>query len=54
MFTLLDVSEICSRIQRLNLYNLLIDKVDEKAPWTIYRTGKKGEKSIEVLEINVP
>ena len=54
MLTLLDISEICSMIQRLNSYNLLIDKVDEKAPWTIYRLDKKSEKSIEVLEINFP
>ena len=32
MLTLLDTSEICSMIQRLNSYNLLTDKVTEKVP----------------------
>ena len=32
MLTLLDISEICSMIQRLNSYNLLTDKVAEKVP----------------------
>ena len=37
---------------QLNSYNLLTDKVAEKAPWTVYRGDKKSEKSIGVLEMN--
>ena len=51
MFTLLDISEICSMIQRLNACNLLTAKVTEKVPWAIYRPDKKSEKSIEKLEV---
>ena len=29
---LVDIPEVCSMIQRLKLYNLLTDKVPEKAP----------------------
>ena len=54
MLMLLDISEICSMIQRLNSYNLLTDKVAEKVHWTIYRPGKKHEKSIGELEMNFP
>ena len=32
MLTLVDISEICSMIQRLNSYNLVTDKVAEKVP----------------------
>ena len=52
MLTLLDISEICSMIQRLNSYNLLTDKVAEKVPWSIYRPDKKSEESIRELEMN--
>ena len=31
MLTLCDISEVCSMIQRLNSYNLLTDKVTERA-----------------------
>ena len=48
MLMLLDISEICSTIQRLNSYNLLTDKVAEKVLWTIYRPDKKSKKSIEL------
>ena len=44
MLTLLDISEVCSMIQRLNSYNLLTDKVTEKVPYTIYRPDKKTKK----------
>ena len=44
MLTLVDISEICSMIQRLNSYNLVTDKVAEKVPWTIYRPDKKSEE----------
>ena len=43
MLTLLDISEICSVIQRINSYNLLTEKVAEKVPWTIYRPDKKKQ-----------
>ena len=43
MLTLLDISEICSMIQRINSYNLLTDQVAEKVPWTIYRPDKKKQ-----------
>ena len=43
MLTLLDISEICSMIQRINSYNLLTEKVAEKVPWTIYRPDKKKQ-----------
>ena len=49
MLKTLDISEICSMIQRFNSYNLLADKVAEKVPWTLYRPDKKSEKSIGVL-----
>ena len=39
---LLDISEICGMIQRLNSYNLLTDKVEVKVPWTIYRPDEKS------------
>ena len=32
MLMLLDISEICSMIQKLNSYNLMTDKVAEKVP----------------------
>ena len=54
MFALLDTSEICSMIQRLNSYNLLTDKVTEKVPYTIYRPDKKKKKSIGESEMNFP
>ena len=37
MLKFLDVSEICYMIQKLNSYNLLIEKVAEKVTWAIYR-----------------
>ena len=47
----LDISEICSMIQRLNSYNLLTAKVTEKIP---YRPDKKNKKSIGESEMNFP
>ena len=44
MLTLLDISEICSMIQRLNPCNLMTDKVAEKVPWAIYRPDKESKK----------
>ena len=44
MLKLLDISEICFRIQKLNSYNLLTDKVAEKVPQTIYRPDEKKLK----------
>ena len=54
MFTLLDISKVCSMIQRLNSYNLLTDKVTEKVPGTIYRPDKKGKNSIGESKMNFP
>ena len=42
MLKLLDISKICYIIQKLNSYNLLIEKVAEKVPWTIYRPDEKN------------
>ena len=47
MLMLLDISEECSMIQRLNSYNLLTNKVAEKVPLTIYITYKTREKPLE-------
>ena len=44
MLKLLDISEICYIIQRLNSYNLLTDIVAEKFPSTIYRSNEKNLK----------
>ena len=44
MLTLLDISEICSMIQRLNSYNLVTEKFVENVPGTIYRPDKKARK----------
>ena len=41
MLKLLNISEICFRIQNLNSYNLLTDKVVEKVPQTSYRPDEK-------------
>ena len=46
MFTLLDISEICSMTQRLNSYTLLTDKVAEKVPSTIHTPDKKKVKRV--------
>ena len=54
MLTFLDISEICSIIQRLYSYNLLTDKLFGKVYQTIYKPDKKSEKGIEVLEMNFP
>ena len=54
MRTLLDISEICSMIQKLSSYNLLTGKVAEKVLSTIYRPDKKSKKSIGELEMNFP
>ena len=53
MLTLLNISEICSMIQRLNSYNLVTDKVTEKVSWAIYRPDKKGKSGSEswILDI---
>ena len=45
MLTLLDISEICSVIQRLNWYNLPTGKAAEKVPLTIHQPYKKVQKS---------
>ena len=39
MLKLLDISEICYMIQRLNS---LTNKVAEEVPWTIYRPDEKS------------
>ena len=52
MVTLLDNSEICSIIQRLNPYNLLTDRLAKKVPWAIYRPDIKSAKSIGEREMN--
>ena len=44
---LLDSSEICSMIQRLNSYNLLTDKVTEKVTLAIYKPDKKQLKKYQ-------
>ena len=44
MLTLLDISEICSMIQRLSSYNLVTEKFVENVPGTIYRPDKKARK----------
>ena len=44
MLTLRDISDVCSMIERLNSYNLLIDKVTERVPYTVYRPDKKRKK----------
>ena len=44
MFTLKDISEIYSMIQRLNSFNLLTGKLTEKVPWAIHRPDKKVKK----------
>ena len=54
MLKLLDISEICSMIQRIDSYNLLTGKVAEKVSLTIYRQGEKSGKSIRELEMNFP
>ena len=54
MLKLLDISEICYIIQRLNSYSLLTNKVAEKVPWTIYRLDEKSLKSTSELEMNFP
>ena len=50
MLKLLDISEICYIIQKLNSYNLLTDKVAEK----VYRPDEKRLKSTRKLEMNFP
>ena len=52
MLVLLDISNVCSVIQKLNSYNLLTDKVTEKVPRTIYTADEKSEKSIGESEMN--
>ena len=52
MVTLLDNSEICSIIQRLNPYNLLTDRLAKKVLWAIYRPDIKSAKSIGEREMN--
>ena len=54
MLKLMDISETCSMIQRLNSYNLMIDKVTEKVPWITFRPDKKSKKNIRELEMNYP
>ena len=54
MLTLLDISEICSMVQRLNSHNLLTGKVAEKFTWAIYRPDKKSKKDIGELDMNFP
>ena len=52
MLKLLDISEVCSTIQKLNSYNLQTDKVTEKVPWTIYWPDKKSKNGIGESEMN--
>ena len=52
MLVLLDISKVCSMIQKLNSYNLLTDKVTEKVPRTIYTPNEKSGKSIGESEMN--
>ena len=47
MVMLLDNSEICSLIQKLNSYNLLTDKVTEKVILAIYKPDKKKLKKYQ-------
>ena len=47
MLKFLDVSEICYMIQKLNSYNLLIEKVAEKGTWAIKDKIKKAKKVSE-------
>ena len=55
MLTLLDISEICSMIQKLNSYNLLTDKVALKKPLEQFTDQiKKRKESIGELEMNFP
>ena len=54
MLMLVDISEVCSMIQRLNSYNILTDKVADKVHWTIYTPDKTSEKISRELEMNFP
>ena len=47
MLTLMDISNLCSMIQRLNLYNLLIDKSDCKSLEQFIGETKKAKKVSE-------
>ena len=47
MLTLLNISEICSMIQRLNSYSLLTDKVAENSLEQFTDQKKKAEKLSE-------
>ena len=51
MLTLLDISDVCSMIQRLKSYNLMTDKGAVKVPGTIYRPDKKARKFRKELSI---
>ena len=50
MLTLLDISEICSMIQKIISYTLLTGKVVEKVSWTIYRPDKKWKEYQKVAD----
>ena len=53
MLTLLNISEICFMIQRLNSYSLLTDKVAENS-LEQFTDQKKSRKIIRELEMNFP
>ena len=52
MLKLLDISKICYIIQRLNSFNLLTNKRDEKSVKQITDQMKIAEKNIGELEKN--
>ena len=54
MLTLLDISEICYMIQKLNSCNLLTDKVAEKVLKQFTDQINKVENSIGEFEMNFP
>ena len=54
MLTLLDISEICYMIQKLNSCNLLTDKVDEKVLEQFTDQINSAKKSIGEFEMNFP
>ena len=54
MLTLLDISEICYMIQKLNSCNLLTDKVAEKVLKQFTDQINKAENSIGEFEMNFP
>ena len=41
MLKLLEISEICDIIQKLNSYNLMTKEMAEKAHWKVYKLDEK-------------